>query len=268
MSSDGKEAFAKELESHGLGRLAPLLAEQDVISMDDLQGLHDDDVSEFIAELASTKDKLKLGEKAKLRNLVKELRAKAERKKAAEAPAPAPAPVPDEPMMAPQPFPLAPDPYGNQDLQMRMSEEDALVIRHTPRGVLYGRMGGRRQLHMNHSDRDKGLPRGGCFGPSPIATVRTNVLNVKQPKGSKGMAVKETARRQQPTTILKSQLRLNAVENKVMRQAEAIRRQQPTKSRLRLNALEERVTREAEAIRRRWGKQRATQGEQVPVQRD
>ena len=209
MSSDGKEAFAKELESHGLGRLAPLLAEQDVVSMDDLQGLHDDDVSEFIAELASTKDKLKLGEKAKLRNLVKELRAKAERKKAAEAPAPAPAPVPDEPMMAPQPFPLA-SPFQVPPTRT-LAVDEAAVIRRDAGGVLYGRMGGRRQRRMNQNEQDKGRRIGGRrFGDPPISTIQTNLSRINAMstllKRSKGMAVEETARRQQ-ASILKSQLR-------------------------------------------------------------
>ena len=224
MSSDGKEAFAKELESHGLGRLTPLLAEQDVVSMDDLQGLHDDDVSEFIAELASTKDKLKLGEKAKLRNLVKELRAKAERKKAAEAPAPAPAPVPDEPMMAPQPFPLA-SPFQVPPTRT-LAVDEAAVIRRDAGGVLYGRMGGRRQRRMN-PEQDKGRRIGGRrFGDPPISTIQTNLstINVMSTllKRSKGMAVKETARRQQ-TSLLKSQLREIEAKKRLEEEKKAMR---------------------------------------------
>lgn len=73
-----------ELKSRDLERIAPLLRDQDVISIDDLRGLEKEDLDDFIAEYKTKKDKLTLGEKARLRTFVSDLRIEAKSQQATD----------------------------------------------------------------------------------------------------------------------------------------------------------------------------------------
>lgn len=73
-TTSAKALLAKELKTLTLQRVFPLLVEQDVSGLDDLRGLLDDDITDFVREYAQTRHKLSLGERGKLRRLVKRLR--------------------------------------------------------------------------------------------------------------------------------------------------------------------------------------------------